>query len=65
MQQMSNSVRNIIIAGGGTAGWMAAAAFGKLLGKSLNVTLVESDQIAPPLALVKQPFHRSVRFIAC
>lgn len=63
MQQMSNSVRNIIIAGGGTAGWMAAAAFGKLLGKSLNVTLVESDQIAtigvgeatiPPI----RTFHR-------
>lgn len=35
----------MVIAGGGTAGWMAAAALSKLLGKKLNVTLVESDEI--------------------
>jgi len=35
----------IVIAGGGTAGWMAAASLSKLLGKSFDITLVESDQI--------------------
>ena len=38
----SNNVNNVIIAGGGTAGWMAAAALSRLIGKSVNVTLVES-----------------------
>jgi len=40
-----NTVRNIVIAGGGTAGWMAAAALSKLLGTQLNITLIESDEI--------------------
>ena len=35
----------MVIAGGGTAGWMAGAALSKLLGKNLNITLVESDEI--------------------
>lgn len=35
----------VVIAGGGTAGWMTAAALGKLLGKSVQVQLVESDEI--------------------
>ncbi len=34
-----------MIVGGGTSGWMAAAALGKLLGKNLDISLVESDQI--------------------
>jgi tryptophan 7-halogenase len=38
-------LRRIVIAGGGTAGWMAAAAFGKTLGKLAQITLVESDAI--------------------
>ena len=33
------------IAGGGTAGWMAAAALSKLIGRTLDITLVESDAI--------------------
>ncbi len=41
----SNAIKNVVIAGGGTAGWMSAVAFAKLIGKNLNVTLVESDQI--------------------
>ena len=41
----SNNVNNVIIAGGGTAGWMAAAALSRLIGKSVNVTLVESKDI--------------------
>ena len=38
-------VRKVVIAGGGTAGWMAAAAMGKLIGKNLDITLIESDAI--------------------
>jgi tryptophan halogenase len=42
----NNKIRKVVIAGGGTAGWMAAAAISKLLGKNLDITLVESDEIA-------------------
>ncbi|WP_342249037.1 tryptophan halogenase family protein [Sphingomonas sp. OTU376] len=35
----------IVIAGGGTAGWMAAAAFARFLDKRFRVTLVESEAI--------------------
>jgi tryptophan halogenase len=34
-----------VIVGGGTAGWMAAAALSKLMGKRLSIRLVESDAI--------------------
>ena len=40
-----NPQSNVVIVGGGTAGWMAAAALSKLLGKTLNVRLVESEEI--------------------
>ena len=39
-------VKDIVIVGGGTAGWMAAATFSKLLGKHCRIRLVESDEIA-------------------
>jgi tryptophan halogenase len=39
-------VKDIVIVGGGTAGWMAAAAFSKLLGKRCQIRLIESDDIA-------------------
>ncbi|WP_019026164.1 tryptophan halogenase family protein [Colwellia piezophila] len=42
----TNKIQKVVIAGGGTAGWMAAAAISKLLGKNLDITLVESDDIA-------------------
>lgn len=38
-------MRRVVIAGGGTAGWMAAACISKVLGKQLDITLVESDEI--------------------
>ena len=39
------TVNNVVIAGGGTAGWMAAAALSRLVGRKINVTLVESEEI--------------------
>jgi tryptophan halogenase len=39
-------IRSVVILGGGTAGWMAAAALSRMLDmRSISVTLVESDQI--------------------
>ncbi|WP_374469994.1 tryptophan halogenase family protein [Phenylobacterium sp.] len=38
-------VKKVVVAGGGTAGWMAAAALSRHLGSLLDITLVESDDI--------------------
>jgi len=38
-------INRVVIAGGGTAGWMAAAALSRLVGRQLEVTLVESEEI--------------------
>jgi tryptophan halogenase len=37
--------KHVVIVGGGTAGWMAAAALSKSLGTQIQISLVESDQI--------------------
>lgn len=42
---MNKSVKKIVIAGGGTAGWTAAAAIAKQMGPTISITLVESDEI--------------------
>ncbi|MYA68318.1 MAG: tryptophan 7-halogenase, partial [Gammaproteobacteria bacterium] len=41
----NGSIRKLVIAGGGAAGWMAAAMFARQLGETLNIALVESDEI--------------------
>lgn len=38
-------LEQIVIVGGGTAGWIAAAAMSRLLGPSVNITLIESESI--------------------
>jgi len=45
MNNELNRIKKVVIAGGGTSGWMTAAALTKLLGKNLEVVLVESDDI--------------------
>jgi tryptophan 7-halogenase len=41
----STPINKVVIAGGGTAGWMAAAALSRLVGRQISVTLVESEEI--------------------
>lgn len=38
-------ISELVIVGGGTAGWMTAAALSKILNHSIAITLVESDEI--------------------
>ncbi len=42
---LKTPVRRVVIAGGGTAGWMVAAALAKTMGPLLDIKLVESDEI--------------------
>ncbi len=45
MNVTQKPIRRIVIAGGGTAGWMVAAGLSKTLGRTLDIKLVESDEI--------------------
>jgi tryptophan halogenase len=44
-QNSDRPIRSIAIIGGGTAGWMSAAAITKSFGRTIDVVLVESDEI--------------------
>ncbi len=41
----ANPVKKVVIAGGGTAGWIAAATLSKAFGKQVEICLIESDDI--------------------
>jgi tryptophan 7-halogenase len=41
----NNEIETLLIVGGGTAGWMCAAAIAKTMGPKVKITLVESDEI--------------------
>jgi tryptophan halogenase len=40
-----NRIRNVVVVGGGSAGWMAAATLATYLGREAKVRLVESEEI--------------------
>ena len=42
---IGHAIREIVVVGGGTAGWMAAAALAHLLDRQVGISLVESDEI--------------------
>jgi tryptophan 7-halogenase len=41
----AGAIQRLVIAGGGTAGWMAAAAFSRAFGSRLKIELIESEAI--------------------
>jgi tryptophan halogenase len=45
MENSNRQIRNIVIVGGGSAGWMAAASLSNALTQGCQITLVESDEI--------------------
>ena len=45
MNLQAREINKVVIAGGGTAGWLAAAALSQQLGRVLDITLIESDEI--------------------
>ena len=62
-EPQNTPIKRVVIAGGGTAGWLAASLMKKVLGKAVDITLVESESIGtvgvgeatiPPIRLVNQ-----------
>lgn len=60
---LTTPIKRVVIAGGGTAGWLAAALMKKMLNRAVEITLVESEVIGtvgvgeatiPPIRLVNQ-----------
>ncbi len=58
-----STIKRVVIAGGGTAGWLAAALLKKVLAQAVDITLIESEAIGtvgvgeatiPPIRLVNQ-----------
>ena len=45
MTSTPRPIRRVVIAGGGTAGWMVAAGLSKCLGKQVDIRLLESEEI--------------------
>ena len=63
---MSSVIKRVVVTGGGTAGWVAAAALSQQLGEWLDIVLVESSDIGtvgvgeaaiPPM----RTFHKLLR----
>lgn len=42
---LAPAIKKIVIVGGGTAGWMAAATFARTLNDSVSIHLIESDEL--------------------
>jgi len=42
---MQDRIKNVVILGGGTAGWMTAAYLGKALGQTVKITVLEAPSI--------------------
>ncbi len=45
MTEADNRIRSVVVLGGGSAGWMAAAALATYLGRGVSVRLVESEEV--------------------
>ncbi|BBN81258.1 tryptophan halogenase [Pseudoalteromonas sp. A25] len=61
----AKQIKNVVIVGGGTAGWLSASFLAKVMGRLLNITVLESKDIGtvgvgeatiPPL----QPFNSAM-----